>query len=147
MMPTSTPKPTGRRESVLTSDSAGLVVIGFLCFCQFMAVWNSVDDFLFVGPAHYFDFLHPSVGSAVPWLVIAVVCFVSTGGKFLQPLAISLSVGIHFLWGMSYFTGWITGVSHDSWIFSLSYFGSVALILYAVARGRAIYPLAEEGGG
>lgn len=97
---------------------------------------------------------HPAEGAlpigvwAIIWIGVGVLCLVSTlwhEGP-VAAVALGLGIGLHALWGASFFTATITGDMSRGWVTGTGYATVIVLALWSVwryKRGGAM-PSREE---
>lgn len=72
------------------------------------------------------------------WVAVGVLCIIAASHwrSKAAAAAVGLSVGIHFLWGVSFLWGTVVGDMPRGYVSTLAYFAICFLALWAFSRGR-----------
>lgn len=120
-----------RMRSLLTSDGAGLTIIGISAILRGVSYLPWV-----VGQrrkaAHFLETLaDPSAWSWV-WIGVGIFCLLAIPFRQAVPPAVGIGIGIHFMWAVSFIVsggrGWVTAIGYST---------ITLLALWAFGRGRA----------
>ena len=127
----------GKASRVVTSDQAGLAVLGVTAFVRAV----SYAPF-FVNtsrnPAHWLEGLLPAPAWSIVWLLIAVACMVAIITPRLLPIAVGVTVAINTMWALSFIGITITGESPRGYVSALGYAAVAFLTMWGFGRGRDI---------
>ncbi len=112
----------------LTSDEAGLVILGLLGFAHSLAIATPPVP---SPPELMMEMMIPPMVWAWVWAVLGALSVVSIGVKRVQPMAVGMMAALHFLWGLSALIGGGLG-----WGSSLSYWAVFWLVWWGYMRGQ-----------
>ncbi|MBH5302744.1 hypothetical protein [Corynebacterium ulcerans] len=150
-LPTSV-QPTARRvRAFLMTDSTAIVILGIGILARGLSYLPIV-----LGPppskgAHPAEGLLSIEAWGVVWVIVGILCLLAafTKQQVLEVLALCAGVALDCLWGFSFIQGAIiAGQGSRLWVSSIGYFSIVALVMWAVWRGkRGDIPLSEDEKG
>ena len=133
----------GQASRVVTSDQAGLAVLGVSALVRAVsyAPWFVNTDRT---PAHWLEGLLPAPALAIVWLLIAAACMAAIITPRLLPIAVGLTVAINAMWALSFIGITITGESPRGYVSALGYAAVAFLTMWGFGRGREIAPVRIE---
>lgn len=150
-LPTSV-QPTARRvRAFLMTDSTAIIILGIGILARGLSYLPIV-----LGPppskgAHPAEGLLPIEAWGLVWVIVGILCLLAafTKQQVLEVLALCAGVALDCLWGFSFIQGAIiAGQGSRLWVSSIGYFSIVALVMWAVWRGkRGDIPLSEDEKG
>ena len=123
--------PESMRLRILTSDGAGLCILGFLAVARGLAHTPLGSDPLRT-PTHLLATMLPAEGWGVLWILLGVLCIVAIWVRKLRPMSIGLMVSVHFLWAISL----LSDDYYPNSVDGLSYLCIAGLTIWSFARGR-----------
>ena len=133
----------GKASRVVTSDQAGLAVLGVTALVRAVSYAPfSVDTTR--NPAHWLEGLLPAPAWSIVWLIIAVACMAAIITPRLLPMAVGMTVAINAMWAISFIGITITGESPRGYVSALGYFAVAFLTMWGFGRGREIAPVRIE---
>ncbi|PLV98749.1 hypothetical protein BRL53_08940 [Corynebacterium ulcerans] len=150
-LPTSV-QPTARRmRAFLMTDSTAIIILGIGILARGLSYLPIV-----LGPppsrgSHPAEGLLPIEAWGLVWVIVGILCLLAafTKQQVLEVLALCAGVALDCLWGFSFIQGAIiAGQGSRLWVSSIGYFSIVALVMWAVWRGkRGDIPLSEDERG
>lgn len=84
---------------------------------------------------------HPAEGLltmgqwAIVWLIVGVLCVITSVWARAAPVALGLGVGLNLLWGASFIADAVTEHSARGWLPAVGYISVSLLVMWAVWRG------------
>lgn len=135
-----------RIERAVTSDGAGLVILGLSAIVRGISYFRVSADRI---PAHWLEGQLPPAAWAWVWIVIGVGCFVAAYVPRILPITVGLAVGLNSLWAISFLILWVTGDSPRAYVSALGYLATAGLAMWGFGRGRdphVIVTIDKSGG-
>ncbi|AKN76182.1 hypothetical protein D881_02065 [Corynebacterium ulcerans NCTC 12077] len=140
-----------RVRAFLMTDSTAIIILGIGILARGLSYLPIV-----LGPppskgAHPAEGLLPIEAWGLVWVIVGILCLLAafTKQQVLDVLALCAGVALNCLWGFSFIQGAIiAGQGSRLWVSSIGYFSIVALVMWAVWRGkRGDIPLSEDEKG
>ena len=137
-----------RLRGFLMTDASALLILAAGCLAGGVGYLQG-DQVPMLATTHPAERLMLPQTWGVIWLGVGLLCILAAWSRSLpvEMAALATGVGIHILWGSSYFAQCIMGGDPHAWISAISFWMVASLVAWAVWRGkRGDVSFPKEGG-